>query len=157
MRLRCLRAVLKRPQLLPQQHSSIRFRCTRLEVASLPRAILDRLLDPFVEASPTRQRLSTMVDHSPFSHFPSIIIIIFHLLFQIPAVAVPVRELAVAMSKKAREVMTMLRQMGETNVSLNFMVEPDIAQMVAKEFGLRTKLLKLRDRWGRKDLVAVSL
>ena len=92
-----------------------------------------------------------MIDHPPFSHFPSIV------LFQIPAVAVPVRELAVAMSKKAREVMTMLRQMGETNVSLNFMVEPDIAQMVAKEFGLRTKLLKLRDRWGRKDLVAVSL
>lgn len=51
-----------------------------------------------------------------------------------------------AMSKKAREVMSMLRQMGEAKVSLNFMVEPDIAQMVAKEFGLRTKLLKLRDR-----------
>lgn len=65
---------------------------------------------------------------------------------QIPAVAVTVRELAVAMSKKAREVVSMLRQMGESNVSPSFMVEPDIAQMVAKEFGLRTKLLKLRDR-----------
>eukprot|EP00752_Nemacystus_decipiens_P006400 g5764.t1 len=64
---------------------------------------------------------------------------------EIPAVAVPVRELAVAMSKKAREVMSMLTQMGETNVSPNLMVEPDIAQMVAKEFGQRTKLLKLRD------------
>lgn len=70
----------------------------------------------------------------------------FHFVSQIPAVAVPVRELAEAMSKKAREVVTMLRQMGETNVSPNFIVEPDIAQMVAKEFGLRTKLLKLRDR-----------
>lgn len=50
------------------------------------------------------------------------------------------------MSKKAKEVMSMLRQMGETNVTPSFMVEPDIAQMVAKEFGLRTKLLKLRDR-----------
>ncbi|CAM9093951.1 unnamed protein product [Ectocarpus sp. 4 AP-2014] len=64
---------------------------------------------------------------------------------QIPAVAVTVRELAMAMSKKAREVVFMLRQMGESNVSPSFMVEPDIAQMVAKEFGLRTKLLKLRD------------
>lgn len=50
------------------------------------------------------------------------------------------------MSKKAREVMLMLRQMGETKVSPDSMVEPDIAEMVAKEFKLRTKLLKLRDR-----------
>lgn len=78
---------------------------------------------------------------TPFSHF-----LILPFFVQIPAVAVPVRELAVAMSKKAREVMTMLRQLGETNVTPNFRVEPDIAQMVAKEFGLRTKLLKLRDR-----------
>ncbi|CAN0163086.1 unnamed protein product, partial [Hapterophycus canaliculatus] len=63
----------------------------------------------------------------------------------IPAVAVPVRELAVAMSKKAKDVVSLLRQMGESKVSPSFMVEPDIAQMVAKEFGLRTKLLKLRD------------
>lgn len=50
------------------------------------------------------------------------------------------------MSKKAGEVVSMLRQMGESNVSPSSMVEPDIAQMVAIEFGLRTKLLKLRDR-----------
>lgn len=50
------------------------------------------------------------------------------------------------MSKKADEVVSMLRQMGESNVSATSMVEPDIAQMVAMEFGLRTKLLKLRDR-----------
>lgn len=65
---------------------------------------------------------------------------------QIPAVAIPVRELAVAMSKKANEVVLMLRQMGESNASATSMVEPDIAQMVAMEFGLRTKLLKLKDR-----------
>lgn len=49
------------------------------------------------------------------------------------------------MSKKATEVMKMLRQMGETNVSPKFMVEPDTAELVALEFGLRTKRLKLRD------------
>lgn len=65
---------------------------------------------------------------------------------QIPAVPVPVRELAMAMSKKASEVVNMLRQMGEGRVSPSSMVEPDIGHMVAKEFGLRTKLLKLRDR-----------
>lgn len=65
---------------------------------------------------------------------------------QIPAVAISVRDLAVAMSKKATEVVKMLRQMGETGVSLKFMVEPDAAELVALEFGLRTKRLKPRDR-----------
>lgn len=49
------------------------------------------------------------------------------------------------MSKKATDVMRMLRQMGEANVSPKFMVEPDTAELVALEFGLRTKRLKLRD------------
>ena len=66
-------------------------------------------------------------------------------LKQIAAGPVSVRDLAVAMSKKAREVTKMLRQMGETNVSPEFMVDPDTAELVALEFGLRTKRLKLRN------------
>ena len=50
------------------------------------------------------------------------------------------------MSKKASEVVSMLRQMGEGRISPSSMVEPDIAHMVAKELGLRTKLLKLREK-----------
>lgn len=49
------------------------------------------------------------------------------------------------MSKKATEVAKMLRQMGESKVSPALMVEPDVAELVALEFGLRTKRLKLRD------------
>lgn len=65
---------------------------------------------------------------------------------QIPAVAISARDLAVAMSKKAEEVVEMLRHMGETGVSGKFMVEPDAAELVALEFGLRTKRLKPRER-----------
>lgn len=64
---------------------------------------------------------------------------------QIPAVAVSVGKLALVLAKKTGEVMRMLRDMGEAGVSTKMMVDPDTAEMVASEFGLRTKRLKIRD------------
>lgn len=120
-----------------------------LQAASLPRPTLGVCLCPLFcggylccKSIGYNPPAFVEVSVSPFPHF----VLSCFVCHQIPAVAVPVRELAVTLSKKAREVMSMLRQMGETNVSPNFMVDPDIAQMVAKEFGLRTKLRKLRNR-----------
>lgn len=61
--------------------------------------------------------------------------------------AVSVRELAIALSVKAAKLITMLRQMGETKVSPKHMVEPDTAELVASEFGLRAKRLTLKERY----------
>lgn len=56
---------------------------------------------------------------------------------QIPPVAVAVNVLAPMLSKTTHDVCRALRRLGEWRVTANSMVDPDTAELVALELGLR--------------------
>lgn len=64
---------------------------------------------------------------------------------QIPPEAVSVSELGHILSKKSGDVMRALKRLGEARVTLESMIDPDTAELVAIELGLRTQRLVAKD------------
>lgn len=56
-----------------------------------------------------------------------------------------VSDLGPLLSKKEKDVTRTLRRLGETAVTSKSMIEPDTAELVALELGLRTVRLKARE------------